>query len=67
MPADEPTLPVVCPHCQHDLAKLTVRSLTILTVTCARCGYTWSSELATMPEPVRVAAQIIALERDMQH
>ena len=60
-------LPVSCPHCQHTLATLKVRAQTILTVTCANCGYTWDVELTTMPEPVRAAAQILALERDTTH
>jgi len=60
-------LPVSCPHCQNDLARLTVRSLTILTVTCANCGHTWAVELATMPELVRDAAQVIEHERNRTH
>ena len=60
-------LSVSCPHCQHTLATLAVQSQTVLMVTCAKCGYTWCVELATMPEPVRAAAQIVALERDVTH
>lgn len=60
-------LPVSCPHCQDTLARLMVRNQTILTVTCANCGYSWVVELATMPEPVRAAEQILALERDATH
>jgi len=44
-----------------------VRDHTVLTVTCAKCGYSWVVELATMPEPVRAAEQILALERDTTH
>jgi uncharacterized metal-binding protein (TIGR02443 family) len=56
-------IPLKCPQCRHEEATLAVRSQTILTVRCAQCGYTWAMELANIPEQVRTAAQIAALER----
>jgi len=67
MPNPGLSLAMTCPHCQHDLARLTVRSVTILTVTCGRCGYMWAVELTSMPEPERMAAEAVALERDTRH
>ena len=67
MPKTDVSLAVPCPHCQHELAKLTVRSATILTVTCARCGYMWAVELTSVPEPVQAAAENIGMERDRPH
>jgi len=62
--ADEPLIPLTCPHCQHDAARLTVSSQTILTVTCIHCAYTWAEERDSLPGPLRVAAQIAMLDRD---
>ena len=67
MSSNDATLPLACPHCQHDLAVLTIRSLTILTVTCANCGYMWAVELASMPEHVRAAVQTRVLESQAPH
>ena len=67
MRSNDSILPITCPHCQHELARLTICSLSILTVTCANCAYLWAVELASIPEPVRAAAQIRVLEGETHH
>jgi hypothetical protein len=47
------TLPLQCPHCDHNTAKLFVNSYTVITVQCASCAYTWSVEITAIPEPLR--------------
>lgn len=48
------TLPLHCPKCDHDGAKLSVSSHTILTVECLACGHAWSAEISALPEQLRV-------------
>jgi hypothetical protein len=64
MVPDETLLPLLCPHCQNEGAYLEVTSLTILTASCARCSYAWSTEIVTLTEDVRREAQVIVLHRD---
>jgi hypothetical protein len=61
--SDKTTSLVLCPRCEHDGGELTFTCHTILTATCARCGYVWAAPLADMPEPVRVAVQTEMLNR----
>ena len=58
---DETTSLVLCPRCQHDVGCLTFTCHTILAVTCARCAFTWATELADMPDVVRVAVRTAML------
>jgi hypothetical protein len=58
-------IPLNCPHCGHPHAQLAVMSQTILTVTCPECEYSWSAEISGMPESVRKAAQVAALDREL--
>jgi transcription elongation factor Elf1 len=52
-PRAESVLPIQCPHCEHELAKLFVNSYSVVTVTCVSCGHTWSIELAALPKNVQ--------------
>ena len=52
-PVSDPTLHLRCPRCNHDEAKLSVHSYTILTVICAKCSFAWSLEIAMIPEALR--------------
>ena len=46
-------LPIQCPKCQHEGCVLLVRSLTVMTCTCAKCGHAWATELASLPPDVQ--------------
>ena len=59
--ADRTALPVLCPRCRHDAGDITFTLHTILAVTCARCAFTWATELADMPDVVRVAVRTAML------
>jgi hypothetical protein len=54
-------LPLLCPKCQCDVAKLSVNSYTVVTVICVECSHTWSVELAALP--ARVQRQLPAVPR----
>ena len=60
------TLTVSCPHCQHDLAKISVSSRTVVTVTCVRCDHVWCADVDAMTNAARVEAQIAILNREPQ-
>jgi len=53
-------LAIRCPKCHYEACMLMVKSLTVITVTCATCHHTWSADLEWLPseiqEKVRVAA-----------
>jgi predicted Zn-ribbon and HTH transcriptional regulator len=42
-------LPIRCPKCTHDQVQPYVGSLTVLTVVCPECGFTWALEIASLP------------------
>jgi uncharacterized Zn finger protein len=46
--ADGVVLPLQCPHCHHDRARLHIRSATVLTVKCSECRHVWSIDLDTL-------------------
>jgi DNA-directed RNA polymerase subunit M/transcription elongation factor TFIIS len=46
-------LPIPCPKCQHVGSRLRVASLTVMMVTCARCGHTWATEYKSLPEDIQ--------------
>jgi hypothetical protein len=50
---DAVALPLSCPKCGHDGARLQIASATVLTVKCAECEHTWSVESSTLPPDVR--------------
>ena len=62
MPSSE-NIPLVCPRCKNDVATLFVNSPTILTVTCGKCGHTWTVALSEVPVLLRRTVQLQILER----
>ena len=50
---DATNLPLSCPKCSHDGARLQIASATVLTVKCAECQHTWSVDSSTLPPDVR--------------
>ena len=49
----DPILPLRCPKCDHDEARLSVRSETVLTVKCLQCKHSWSTDILTLRESIR--------------
>ena len=46
-------LPITCPKCQHVGSILRVRSTTVMMLTCASCGHTWATEMASLPPEIQ--------------
>ena len=51
----EPLLPIQCPRCEHDQARLYVSSRSVVTVRCPRCDHTWSIEINDLPRDTQEA------------
>ena len=66
MLAPPPSITISCPHCRHNLAKISVSSRTIVTVTCVKCDYVWCADMDAMTRAERKQAQIAILTRDRQ-
>ena len=46
-------LPIPCPKCHHDGSRLVVRSLTVMSLTCANCGHFWATDLESLPPEIQ--------------
>ena len=46
-------MPIVCPKCHHQGCVLLVKSLTVMTCTCANCAHVWATELESLPADVQ--------------
>ena len=46
-------LPIQCPRCQHNGSRLVVKSLTVMSVTCANCGHFWATDLESLPPEIQ--------------
>lgn len=46
-------LPLQCPKCEHTGCALVVKGITIITVTCVGCAYTWAMRLDFLPDDVQ--------------
>jgi Zn ribbon nucleic-acid-binding protein len=53
VPNTDRPLPIQCPKCQHNGSKLVVRSLTVMSVTCAKCGHFWATDLESLPPEIQ--------------
>jgi hypothetical protein len=49
VPNTNSPLPIQCPKCQHNGSRLVVRSLTVMSLTCANCGHFWATDLESLP------------------
>jgi hypothetical protein len=50
MPNTGNPLPIpCCPKCQHDGCVLAVKSFTIMSCTCAKCGHFWATQIDWLP------------------
>ena len=57
-------LPISCPKCHHDSARLFINSKTVITVQCARCDHEWVVDLTAVPEAVRKQVPPYAMHHD---
>jgi Zn ribbon nucleic-acid-binding protein len=64
-PRNERPVPVQCPSCHQQGARLLAHSDTVLTVACLQCGHQWAMPMADTPEGTRKILQVILLERAM--
>lgn len=46
-------LPIQCPKCQHNGSRLVVRSLTVMSLTCANCGHFWATDMKALPPEIQ--------------
>ena len=46
-------LPIQCPKCQHNGSRLVVRSLTVMSLTCAKCGHFWAADMESLPPEIQ--------------
>jgi hypothetical protein len=46
-------LPIQCPKCQHNGSRLVVRSLTVMSLTCANCGHFWAADMESLPPEIQ--------------
>ena len=42
-------LAIQCPNCQHLGSLLLIKSLTVMTLKCASCRHTWTTDVASLP------------------
>jgi len=67
MSTDFTILPIHCPKCAHDRARLFVSSFTVITVVCMQCHDSRAIEIASLPPDVRAQVanpQAVAVEAD---
>ena len=64
MPNTNRPLPIRCPKCGHKGSKLVVKSITVMTVTCANCGHTWATELDALAVDIQLKVHEVLHEDD---
>ena len=62
VPNSHPPLPICCPQCHHEGCMLMVKSLTIITVTCASCRHTWAAALEWLPREIQEKVRVAAID-----
>ena len=50
---DAVAVPLSCPRCGHDGARIQIASATVLTVECAECRHPWSVDSTILPPDIR--------------
>ncbi len=53
VPNTNSPLPIQCPKCQHNGSRLVVRSLTVMSLTCANCGHFWATDVESLPPEIQ--------------
>lgn len=56
-------LPIECPKCEHVGGVLVVKSITVMTVTCARCQYVWATDLPSLPPDIQEQVRAVDHQR----
>jgi hypothetical protein len=59
-------LPLHCPTCGHDAARLYISSKSVLTVRCARSDHIWCLDLNTLPATMRIRLRDV-IDADYPH
>ena len=59
MPNTNRPLPIECPKCHHARSLLVVKSITVMTVTCADCGHIWATELNVLPPDIQARVHAV--------
>jgi hypothetical protein len=59
MPNTNNPLPIQCPKCQRDGCVLAVKSLTIMSCTCANCGHFWATQIDWLPADIQERVRAI--------
>ena len=54
MPNTDRNLPIRCPKCHHNGCTLVVKSISVMTVTCAGCHHTWATDLDSLPSEIQL-------------
>ncbi len=63
MPNTNRPLPIPCPKCQHAGCALVAKGVTIITVTCMGCAYTWATRLDVLPDDLQPTVLAILSQR----
>ena len=50
---DDVAVPLSCPRCGHDGARIQIANATVLTVKCVECLHPWSVDSGTLPPDIR--------------
>ena len=53
MPNTNHPLPIECPKCHHVGCALVVKSLTVITLTCANCRHFWATDFDWLPPDIQ--------------
>jgi transcription elongation factor Elf1 len=62
MPNTGRPLPVPCPKCQHAGCRLVVKSISVMTLTCARCDHTWATLIESLPPDIQDRVHAVLTE-----
>jgi hypothetical protein len=62
MPNTNQPLPIQCPKCHHHSSKLVVKSISVMTMTCASCDHTWATRLDWLPPDIQEKVRALGLD-----
>jgi hypothetical protein len=62
MPNSGRPLSILCPKCHRNGCRLVVKSFSVMTVTCAKCGHTWASLIESLPPDIQEKVRTVWVE-----
>lgn len=62
MPNSNRPLPIPCPKCRSNGSTLVVKSISVMTVTCASCGHTWATEIHALSPDIQLKVHAVLQE-----